>query len=218
MYIEGVDLGYSNGTTNFYKMLGTTFNADGDKITSLSGQIGSIVAGKNYSSYFANHPINGYIDEISANQGTLLFKCNGGKGRAVSYKEPTKKYKTIYSSFVFGGLRGIPEKNALMKIYMDWLLGGTGINQDQLALIANSLFITNAFGENRINFTLAQPAKISINLYTIAGKLVSRMADNPFSQGSHQLTLNKDLISSGNYLLRVKAAEQAVNLLIFITK
>jgi hypothetical protein len=64
---------------------------------------------------------------------------------------------------------------------------------------------------------LAQPAKVTINLYSCAGKLVSDMIDNSFGAGSHHLSLDKDM-SCGKYILRVKANEQAVNQLLFMTK
>jgi len=218
LYIDGVDLGWHNDYTAFYKMLGANCIADGYTLSSIKGQQGTITDGKIYAFLSTDYDANSYIDEISAASGaTLIFKCNQGKGRGVSYEHPAKKYRVIYTSFNFCGIRGIPEKKALMKIYMDWLTGGTDINQDQLALIANSLFITSTFGENRINFSLALPARISINLYTVTGKLVTELVDNKFNAGSHQLGL-KSTIRSGNYVLSVKADNWEANKAIFILR
>ena len=108
-------------------MLGAKYDADGDKISSLSGQNGSIVEGKSYN-FIQNLSINTYMDEISSNGGTIIFQCNGNKGRAVTYEGQNNTYKVIYSTFVFGGVREESAKNELMKIYMDYLLG-TGDQQ-----------------------------------------------------------------------------------------
>ena len=108
-------------------MLGANYDDDGDKISSLSGQNGSIVEGKSYS-FIQNLSINTYMDEISSNGGTMIFQCNTNKGRAVTYEGQNNTYKVIFSTFVFGGIRTEQAKNELMKIYMDYLLG-TGDQQ-----------------------------------------------------------------------------------------
>ena len=199
-------------------MLGANYEGDGDNIRSLNGQTGTIAAGKNYIYFSSDRQINASLDELSANGGTLLFECDRGIGRTVAYEGPAKQYKVIYSTFIFGGIRGISEKNGLMKTYMDWLCAPASINQEPFSIIDDRIFSTNARGKNMIHIGLLRAAKLEVSLYTMSGRLVNQMAQDWFEEGSHFLTLDKLLISKGNYLLSVTADGQAVTKLIFITE
>lgn len=203
-------------------MLGANYDADGDKISSLSGQNGSIVEGKSYN-FIQNLSINTYMDEISANGGTMIFQCNANKGRAVTYEGQNNTYKVIYSTFVFGGVREESAKNELMKIYMDYLLGTTPIVEEfdvPFTLTNNSTMSFSLNQNNCLNFSLTHPARVSVDFYNISGQLVKQLINNSFNEGTHQVNLNSNFnnVSSGEYILNFKADEEVANQIIVISK
>jgi hypothetical protein len=222
MYIEGNDLGYANKGTAFYNMLGATYNADGNNISSLSGQDGSIVEGKSYNFIQGSGlNINTYIDEISSNGGTLIFECNAGTGRAVTCQGQDESYKVIYSTFVFGGVRTDDARNELMKIYMDWLLGSTPIADDCKPDYAahNSNILSVVLTSDRyLNFTLASPAQVKADFYSISGKLVQHLINGEFNDGTHIVKLNDNSLSDGTYILRLESNGESVKKGVFLIK
>jgi hypothetical protein len=65
-----------------------------------------------------------YVDIISANGGTLIYRCQNNSGRAVIYEDAVHGYRTIYSTFIFGALRDQANaKQDLMAVYLDYLKG-----------------------------------------------------------------------------------------------
>ena len=202
-------------------MLGAKYEADGDKISSLSGQNGSIVEGKSYN-FIQNLSINTYMDEISADGGTMIFQCNANKGRAVSYEGTSNSYKVIYSTFVFGGIREESARNELMKIYMDYLVGTTPIVEEfDVPFTINNNTISFSLNQNNcLNFSLAHPARVTVDFYNISGQLVKQLINNSFNEGTHQVNLNSNFnnVSSGEYILNFKADEEVANQIIVISK
>lgn len=220
LYIDGNDVGYSNGTTAFYAMLGASFGADGAALSTIpvSGQSGTITASKNYTIGAYTYNVSFSVDEIEPTTGTAIFKCNEGKTRAVIYQDPVKKYKVIYSAFFFGAIRGIPEKNALMKIYMDWLMGGTEILSDKpITLNTPGIILDAALLDRTVLFSVSAPAAIRVNLYTVSGKLVDNIADAIFSAGRFQYGLDPAL-GTASYVLRVETGKTIVNKKVSLTK
>ena len=221
LYIEGNDLGYANKETAFYDMLGATYNDDGDNISSLSGQDGSIVEGKSYNFIQGSGNINTLIDDISANGGTPIFKCNGGTVKAVTYQGQDESYKVIYSTFVFGGVRTEDAKNELMKIYMDWLLGTTPIIEDirpDYVFSSRNIRSISLTQGNWLNFTLAYPARIEADFYNISGKLVHHLFNGQFNEGTYRVNVNDNSLCNGTYILRLDANGDIVNKGIVLTK
>ena len=127
LYIEGADFAASNNGTPLFEMFGCTYvdngmPADTGNVSSITGQFGSIVDGKTYS-YLYKEPPDNFVDYISANGGTIIFKSQDSLGRAVMYSGPSNNYRTIHSSFVFSALRdGLHTKEQLMDIYLNYLL------------------------------------------------------------------------------------------------
>lgn len=108
-------------------MFGIKYDDDGGAISSVSGQSGSIVEGKSYNCLTSVAP-NNYVDEISSNGATIIFKTNGGKGCGSTYEGPDDNYRALHTSFNFTLVRTEDKRNELMKIYMEYLLG-TGDQQ-----------------------------------------------------------------------------------------
>ncbi|MEO0116666.1 MAG: T9SS type A sorting domain-containing protein [candidate division WOR-3 bacterium] len=68
------------------------------------------------------------MDEIGENGGRLYFRDQSGIGRAISYQ--SGNYRTIFSAVIFGALQGNQKEN-LMRRYIQYLLHGTGIEEER---------------------------------------------------------------------------------------
>lgn len=55
-----------------------------------------------------------------------------------------------------------------------------------------------------ISFSLVAAAKVSIELFSVDGKKVMTIADESFSDGNHELNLNRTSLSAGIYFLQLK--------------
>ncbi len=124
IYIEGNDFGYFNGGSPFYSMFGGTFVKDGNplgNISELTGQAGTITDGLDLDYSYGVPILDEYEDVIAADTGDLIFKSQQGYGRAVAYDAGS--YRSIYGSFVFGGIidgTGLNVKSELMRRYLDF--------------------------------------------------------------------------------------------------
>ena len=125
IYVEGNDFGYFHKNDAFYAMFGATWVRDGNplgNISELTGQAGTIVDGLVHDYSHMVFVVDEYEDVIAANAGELIFKSQEGYGRTVAYNEGS--YKTVYASFVFGGIidgAGLNVKSELMSRYLDFL-------------------------------------------------------------------------------------------------
>ena len=156
-------------------MFGCNFLSDGqdgyNSISTLTGQSCSIVAGKSYN-YIHESYANHFVDEISSNGGTIIFKCDKDKGHGVTYEGPNGNYRAIHTSILFGGIRDESARDGLMKIYMDYLLGNTPcIEEQSRQFVVSNLSVSPSLLEqsDRLNFTLIRPAQVTIDFYNIAG-------------------------------------------------
>jgi len=107
-------------------MFGATYLGDGNpqgNISALDGQTSSITQGL-FMDYFYNGMIvDEYEDRIRENQGDLIFKSQDNIGRMVAYNAPN--YRTVYGSFVFGGIINgydINTKKVLMNRLLSFLM------------------------------------------------------------------------------------------------
>jgi hypothetical protein len=76
--------------------------------------------------YMYQQPPDHYPDFITANGGTIAFKCQQTKGRLVYHADGTPTYRTIHSPFVFGAIKNAQSthtKDQLMAQYMAHLIG-----------------------------------------------------------------------------------------------
>ncbi|MBD3348049.1 MAG: T9SS type A sorting domain-containing protein, partial [Candidatus Eisenbacteria bacterium] len=90
----------------------------------------------------------------------------------------------------------------------DWLTDGgeTGAN----ALGLSPAFPNPAPGGSRVRYTLAQPARVSAIVYTLSGRVVTKLLDRERPAGSHELLWDgRDdeghRVGSGVYCFRVEA-------------
>jgi CubicO group peptidase (beta-lactamase class C family) len=74
--------------------------------------------------------------------------------------------------------------------------------QNQLKIFPNP-----SMNNATISFSLSKQQKISLIVYEITGRLVKKIADKEYNEGTHQVNMNTKDISPGIYLLRMQSAE-----------
>ncbi len=60
-----------------------------------------------------------------------------------------------------------------------------------------------------VRFSLSQPAKVSIQLYDVTGRMVKEIAESNMSSGEHRFSINTGALIQGVYLLRVNSNDQS---------
>ena len=127
LYIEGTDFGYNHHTTGlFVHYLGATYidragNNNTGVTYEINGQPGTFTSGLRYP-YMGGQPYHILVDQISADEGTLIFDDEDHLGRAVS--NAAENYRTIVSSAIFYAIEegvGSSTRNYLMNQYLSFL-------------------------------------------------------------------------------------------------
>ncbi|RKX69048.1 hypothetical protein DRP53_09370 [candidate division WOR-3 bacterium] len=198
-------------------MFGCTYLGDGEpritgNVQSLTGQPGTIVAGKNYSYLYKKLPDN-YVDYIGANGGTIIFKSQDGKGRAVNYNGANNSYRSIHSAFIFGAIRGGSNvRNELMRIYLNYLLGGPEIAEVLPSHLSVNLYPNPFSDQLKITFSLSNPDLIKVILYNPAGMVVAKIVEEKIAPGEHQIIWRPDRrLKTGLYLLWIETSRGVVS-------
>jgi hypothetical protein len=230
LYIEGVDFGAENHTEQLFPMFGCTFVDHGNasilgNVMSVAGQDGSFAAGTYYSYLYQRGP-DSFVDEIEENGGTIFFKSQDSKGRAVYYGGPANSYRSIHSAVIFGALRnGGNTKDDLMDIYMDYLTELTGIEEygDEQNSLSFAIFPNPMINSAHIRFSLEQPGHVSVKVYNTVGQLTRELVDTELTQGSHDIIWDgKDgagrTLSSGSYIFRINVDGSVINKAVLIVK
>ena len=179
-------------------------------VMSVLGQDGSFTAGLYYSYLYQQGP-DSYVDEIEENGGTIYFKSQDSKGRAVYHGGPSNDYRAIHSAFIFGALRNNGNtKDELMDLYMDYLAELTGIEEygEEHNSVSFSIFPNPLANNALIRFNLEQPSHVLINIYNSAGQLISELTNEMLNAGNHELAWNVNdsrgaRLPNGTYFMRV---------------
>jgi hypothetical protein len=200
-------------------MFGCTFIDHGisssfGNVVSLEGQDGSIADGMNYDYLYQQGPDN-FVDEIGENGGTVFFRSQDSKGRAVCYSGLSNNYRAIHSTVIFGAVvNGTNTKVGLMDSYMGYLAELTGIEEygTEQDNISFSIFPNPVRTSANISFSLTQPGQVVTSIYNTAGQLVKRLSEGAFSAGAHTLVWYVDdqtgrRLPNGTYILALKTSD-----------
>ncbi len=229
LYIEGPDFGYDNSSTELYKKFGCVWLGDGEasgNVQTITGQSGTIVEGLSFNYLYAQGP-DYYVDYIGEDGGTLIFRCQSGNGRVITYDGPSDEYRAIHSTVIFGALRnGTHSKNGLMDTYMEYLLSGpVGVEEHDVSKTVDkiSIFPNPAFKTVNLRFVLSQPGRVKIRVYNTAGQLVRHLVDRVFTVSDYQLIWDGaddsgKRLSSGCYVVRIETDREATSEMITFVK
>ncbi len=81
----------------------------------------------------------------------------------------------------------------------------TGINQNEKLLSASQIYPNPASKEVFLSFNLKTSSLISVEIYDLSGKLVQSSEENFLPAGTHLMNQNIQMLSRGNYMLRIMA-------------
>ena len=193
-------------------------------VMSVIGQDGSIAASFYYSYLYQQGP-DSFVDEIEEDGGTIFFKSQDSKGRAVYYGGLANTYRAIHSTVIFGALgNGTNTKDDLMDIYMDYLTELIGVEELVDVYIQDIQLAPNPTrGQMSLRFTLTQPGYVSVEVYNTVGQLTREIVDAELTQGSHDIIWDgKDgvgrTLSSGTYIFRIDVDGSVINKAVLIVK
>jgi hypothetical protein len=180
----------------------------------------------NYNHLYQQPPDN-YVDFIGPNGGTILFKSQDNRNRAVNYDGPSDNYRSIHSAFIFGALRdGSDTKTQLMDIYIDYLISGpVAVGESNQKCVVDNLSISPnpCIKSTNIKFALPRSTQVKIRVYNIAGQLVRHIINDNLEKGTHNFTWkgNDDsgkTLSSGTYIIKIETDRETINRAIVLVK
>lgn len=157
---------------------------------------------------------DGYVDYFSPDGGAIIFESQDGLSRAGCYTGPTGGYRTITSSVFFS----VFEENGttrqeLMAIYREFMLGGTGIDQQNGAVSSPVLLCvpSPAAGSLSATVTVAGPSQCSLDVFDLSGRRVGTLADGMVPAGSSSFAIPAAGLPSGTYMVSGRVAGRIVS-------
>ena len=88
--------------------------------------------------------------------------------------------------------------------HWNWWLS-EGPNDDDDAASFSGIYPNPVFTSATLSFSLAEPQKVSIELFDLNGQLVSRLVDQSFEAGHHTMSWNVADIAAGMYILQFRS-------------
>jgi uncharacterized cupredoxin-like copper-binding protein len=221
LYMEGADTWYydqMSTPTPVHPMFNITGLEDGaGDLVQLNGQPGTIADGMSY--LFSGD--NAYIDHLDAIPPAQVMFMNSSPeyNACVSYDAGT--YRTIGSSFEFGGLQdGEKTKDDLMIQMLEFFnIQGvwTGVKDNQPGASVIASCYPNPFREETvIRFESKDQGRVSLEVYNINGQLVNRLLDGVIAAGVHEVHWDGSnssgiRVAEGMYFYRLQAGNDVVS-------
>ena len=83
----------------------------------------------------------------------------------------------------------------------------SGISEDISVLDSPvlELFGTNPLSFSRIRFSLPSPCKVTISIYDLTGRRISKLVDGKYEEGTHEVPLDANKLSQGIYFCVMKS-------------
>lgn len=169
--------------------------------------------------YFGGESPHYLVDRLQPDGATLILKSEEGHGRMFVYEDAG--YKVISSSVVIGAIANSDSLNIkpyLLSEFVNYFIG-----YNPVTALAESLYIMNAgnafpnplAGQTTISFHLAEPARVSVQIYNMNGQLVKKLAEGKFTEGEHELTWHADdtkhsKVKQGFYYCTIQAGDISI--------
>ena len=220
IYMEGGDTwAYDPQTAVHAKFLieGVT-DGNGD-LSIIKGQTGSMMEAFTFE--FGGN--NNYIDRIGAQPGASMIFNNESPlfGVGVSYENET--YKTIGTSFEFGGLLDQEKstKDELMAAilqFFDITYEWVGVENNQERLTQLTAY-PNPFSDKvTISLNLEESSDVQIEIYNLTGTKVKSLVSEKLNTGVHQYTWEATGLNAGIYFYTLKVGNEVFTKKIILTR
>jgi hypothetical protein len=221
LYMEGADTWYYDQIstpTPVHPMFNITGLEDGaGDLAQLNGQPGTIADGMSY--LYAGD--NAYIDHIDAIPPAQVIFMNSSPEYNASVSYDAGTYRTVGSSFEFGGLQdGEKTKDDLMIQILEFFnIQGiwTDVKDNQPGASINVASYPNPFREETvIRFESKAQGRVSLEVYNINGQIINRLLDGQISAGVHEVRWDGSnssgiRVAEGMYFYRLQAGNDIVS-------
>ena len=219
MYMEGGDTWYYDqiyNPTPVHPMFNIAGTEDGNgDLLDIAGQPGSIVDGMTF--HYSGE--NNYIDQIGAISPAVMMFKNISPEYGCTVSNDAGIYRTIGSSFEFGGLDNQDfTRDELMIVYLDFFgIPGiwTTVKENDLPFVEVVNYPNPFNTETTIRINLDKDTPVDLGIYNMNGQLVSALANGRMTAGSHEFKWNASdasgsRVADGIYFYRLQAGDQLV--------
>jgi hypothetical protein len=217
VYMEGADTWAYDAATAVHPMFHINGTEDGTgDLVAVAGQPGTFTEDMT----FAYSGDNSYIDHLEPvpPAQTLFMSTSPAYGVAIYFDAGT--YRTIGTSFEFGGLQdGLLNKDDLMIKMLEFFnIQGiwTDVRENDLSSNVTVESYPNPFREETvIRFENRKECRITLEVYNVNGQLVNRLFDAEAGAGSHEIGWNGNnssgsRVAEGIYFYRLQAGSEMV--------
>ena len=222
MYVEGVDFAFNHYPCPIFSYFGCNFIDDGDSLNvqNLIGESGTLAEGYQFEYQYGSDS-DYQVDEISANEGTLIFTSQDGKGRGVCY-DGGEQYHTIFTSTLFGAMIDGESPNTkaeLMSSYLAYLTQPF-VSTDEHNSLSEFIVVNNypnPFNPaTTISFSVAQTSSfVNLEVFNIKGQKIKTFpvilsSESSLGKGSivwNGTDDNNQPVSSGIYFYKLKTGD-----------
>ena len=211
IYMEGGDTWYYDTPTAVHPMFHITGLEDGtDNLSTIAGSDSNFMNSFSYTYEGANNYIDVIEPDISSK--VLMYNTNPIFDAAISYSDDT--YKTIGSTFEFGGLVDNESSNktgymAEILSFFDISYVWTGI-EDTYNTTANATAYPNPFSETvRFDLPETKAKTATLGIYDVSGRSIYKQTLSVNKGGINQFIWDAGNtgVNNGVYLYKIIAGE-----------
>ncbi|MCF6341482.1 MAG: C25 family cysteine peptidase [Bacteroidales bacterium] len=220
VYMEGGDTWAYDAQTAVHPLFFIEGVSDGnDDLSVIEGQAGTLAEAFSFP-YDGN---NNYIDQIAAQAGADLIFMNDAPAYGVGVSYENQTYKTIGTSFEFGGLTDQQggTKDELMAAYLrffgityDWV----GINKNSKISVQTNVFPNPFSDEVSISIKLEKTTRVEIEVYDLGGKKVKTLVCKKLDSGNHRFIWEANGIQPGIYFSKLTIGDIIVTKKLLLMK
>lgn len=220
VYMEGGDTWAYDSQTDAHALFMIEGVADGSgDLSMIKGQIGSMM--ENFSFEFGGN--NNYIDHIGAQPGAFMVFNNESPEYGVGVSYENDVYKTIGTSFEFGGLLDMEgsTKDGFMAVIMQFFeisYEWVGVENTEVKT-TEVLAYPNPFSNKvSISLTLEEVSDTQIQIFDLTGKQVKSLVSEKLNAGTHQFDWDATGMSAGIYFYSLTVGNELLTKKLVLTK
>lgn len=211
IYMEaGDEFGNMNAGTLIEKFFIEVSDDGANDLSTIEGIVGTLTEGVSFDYNGGNFG----IDHLEPKEGAVPIFYNTSPNYYTGIAYEGENYKTIGTSFEFGGLveDASGERTGLLASLLNFLTDTTALTLEQpeglplvYALYQN---YPNPFNPaTTIRFDLPRTGKVELIVYDILGREVTTLVSGELGSGNHELIWDASHVSSGIYFYRLTSVQ-----------
>ena len=213
LYLEGGDTWCYDIQTVVHSYFQIDPIGDGTSdLTQITGQPGTVF--QNYSFSYSGE--NSYIDDINQTSLSTKILKNSFDNVGTTVMRAGDGFKTIGSSFEFGGLVDNAPSSTKRELLQDFLeffgifITGTQNQNIRTIPLAHALYqnYPNPFNPTTtVEFDLPDKSLVSLKIFNILGEEVAALVNQELAAGKYRFQWDSRKAASGAYFYRLKAGK-----------